>query len=234
MHSERGRSTLQHLMAAQYSPVDAVMAASCTWSVAQHGTCCEQSCYKQSPHVTIAPAQLLQVLALVCECTQQLLHILRVNGPHLEGPLHTGLAPGTQSALLQLETQVWLLLDDKMLVLEEPPGPAPQLPPPTCTVTQLDDLWGPHTMGGGHLALTQYALSSMASNPHGYAAWSSSGVQQYTRLYQQFAGEAPCCCPLPTSTPHTCMSHAHHMYTPRPIMSSCTLLLMNTTIDSHS
>jgi hypothetical protein len=135
---------------------------------------------------------LLQVLSAVVECTQQLLHILRVNGPRLEGPLHTGLASGTQSALLQLESHIRGMCTDRLQLLESL-AQQPQLPPSTCHVTQLEDLWASNTMTGGVLAVTQHALSSIAANPAFHAASLSSvaGPSQYSKALQQFAGEGP-------------------------------------------
>jgi hypothetical protein len=99
----------------------------------------------------------LQVLSAVCDCTQQLLHILRINGPCLEGPLHTGLSSSTQAALLQLEGHVRRLIGDKPVAFDGPLEAEQQLVPASCQASCLSDLFSASTANGGCLAIVQHS-----------------------------------------------------------------------------
>jgi hypothetical protein len=135
---------------------------------------------------------LLQVLSAVCDFTQKLLHILRINGPRLEGPLHSGLSPSTQSALLQLEGQVRCAMGDRPVLSEGPLESEQLLLPPSCRVSKLGDLMALNTASGGCLAVAEFALSCMAANPEEYAIWSRAAPcagEEYGTAIRNLAGE---------------------------------------------
>lgn len=132
-----------------------------------------------------------EVLLHLCLSTQWLLSIMSVNGPRLEGPLHTDLCSSTRSAVEQVERTSSSLLEGIQN------GPL-ALQQPYFHISSLDELMSTCLMDGSCLSVLEYSLAGIHAAPEQYACWAGAGMQQLNLEEQRVRGGythiQPSCC----------------------------------------